>query len=243
MRTNDAASNPAPAVPIPATEDALRRECDTLREEAAALRRELERVGEDRAALQHRIRNSLGAIRSIARRTAVTSTDLDDYAAHLDGRIGAFARVQAAVIREPTAGLDLAQLVADELLSCSAREGEGVLIEGPEIRLRSKPAETLALTVHELATNAVKYGALACPGGQLTVTWRAEDPGGGHPWLILDWIEAGVPDPKPSRRGFGTDLLEKTLPYDLKAEVSLVFGTNGVRCTIALPMTAQTVAA
>jgi two-component system CheB/CheR fusion protein len=239
---SDGAPVPAPDSPKSAAEDALRRERDALLNEVAALRHALEGAREDRSALQHRVRNSLGTVRSIARRTAAASTDLEDYAAHLDGRIGAFARIQAAVTRDPTAGLDLAQLIADELLAHSAREDERLLVDGPEVRLQPKPAETLALAVHELATNAMKFGALSVPDGRIAVTWRAEDRDGA-PWLILDWVEEGVPDPMQSRRGFGTELLEQTLPYELKAEVSLVFDPNGMRCTIALPMSAQTMAA
>ena len=111
-----------------------------------------------------------------------------------------------------------------------------MVVSGPEIRLRARSAETLALAVHELATNAVKYGALSIPDGRIAVTWRAEDRG-SVPWLVLDWAEDGVPDPMPGRRGFGTELLEQTLPYELKAEVEQEFGLNGLRCRIAFPLT------
>jgi two-component system, chemotaxis family, CheB/CheR fusion protein len=191
------------------------------------------------AELQHRVRNTLAVIRSIARRTATTSETVDDYAAHLDGRLDAYARVQAVVTRDPTAGIDLEQLVADELLAHAAHEGEQVTrIEGPPIRLHPKAAETMALAVHELATNAVKYGALSAEDGHVKVTWTIEKADGAPPRLVFSWNETGVKlsGEAPTRRGFGTELIERTLAYQLEAEASLRFGPDGVNCTIALPL-------
>jgi PAS domain S-box-containing protein len=188
------------------------------------------------AELQHRVRNTLGVIRSIIRRTVQASGSIEDLSLHLDGRINAFARVQAAVARDPTAGLDLAQLIADELLAHAAREGEQVVIEGPLVQLQPKAAETLGLAIHELTTNAVKYGALSASEGKIKVTWQVERRT-GSPQLVLSWQESGVPGGAATtrRRGFGTELLERTLPYDLQAEVRQVFGAGGLHCTITLP--------
>lgn len=189
------------------------------------------------AELQHRVRNTLAVVRSIARRTAETSRTAEECGMHLDGRLGAFARVQAAVTRNPIAGLDLEMLIADELFAVGAEEGDRVTqITGPKLRLHPKAAETLALVFHELATNAVKFGALSGPRGRIRVEWRIEqtDP----PRVVLDWIENGMALPvlKPTRRGFGTGLLERTLPYDLGAEVRCSFESTGLRCTIVLPI-------
>ncbi|MEZ0172610.1 sensor histidine kinase [Microvirga sp. TS319] len=190
------------------------------------------------AELQHRVRNTLGVIRSIARRTAANSGTAEDFAMHLEGRIDAFARVQAAVTRDPKAGLDLEMLVADELRAVAAHEGEQVKsISGPQTRLQPKAAETLALAIHELATNAVKYGALAAPQGRIEVAWMI-DAAGGQPRLVFQWIETGVPlaNDRPRRHGFGTELIERTLGYELGGEATLDFTPNGLRCTIVLPM-------
>jgi two-component system CheB/CheR fusion protein len=188
--------------------------------------------------LQHRVRNTLSVIRSITRRTAETSTSVEDYAMHLDGRINAFARVQTAVARDPASGLDLTGLVADELLTYVAHDGEQVRITGPSVRLNPKAAETFGLAVHELATNAVKHGALAVPHGRLRISWRVQN-GSDPPWLIFEWKESGTPEraAKRKRRGFGTDLLERTLTYELKAKTVQTFEPDGLRCTIELPMT------
>jgi two-component system CheB/CheR fusion protein len=190
------------------------------------------------AELQHRVRNTLGVVKSIARRTAETSETVEDYAMHLDGRLDAFGRVQAMVTRNPGAGVDLAFMVAEELLAYAAREGEQVTIDGPEMRLQPKAAETMALAVHELVTNAVKYGALASPSGRLQVSWTVRD-GAEPPKLVFDWVESQVKidGGSPRRRGFGTELLERTLAYELKAETSLNYRKGGLHCRIELPLT------
>ncbi|MBI0535917.1 PAS domain S-box protein [Roseomonas sp. KE2513] len=202
---------------------------------------ELRRMGQHQrlllAELQHRVRNTLSVIRSIIRRTVQASDNLDDLAMHLDGRIDAFSRVQAAVTRNPERGIDLAQLVADELLAYSAREGKQVHIQGPPVALRPKAAETLALALHELATNAVKFGALSQPQGRVEVAWDAELPPGA-PRLLFRWREIGLAPAAeaPLHRGFGTELFERTLPYELNAEVERSLVPAGLLCTIVLPL-------
>jgi two-component system, chemotaxis family, CheB/CheR fusion protein len=190
------------------------------------------------AELQHRVRNTLAVVRSIARRTAETSDSVDDYAMHLDGRLNAFARTQAFVTRNPAAGVDLETLVAEELVSYHAHEGEQVSISGPPVRLCAKPAETFALAVHELATNAVKYGALSADGGRIAVSWSIEGSDGTRD-LTFAWSETGAPvaPTAPRRKGFGTELLERTLAYELGARTRLSFDPGGFRCTIEVPLT------
>jgi PAS domain S-box-containing protein len=189
------------------------------------------------AELQHRVRNTLGVIRSIARRTAATSDDVEDMAMHLEGRIGAFSRVQAVVTRSPDAGVDLAAMIEDELLAHAAREGEALKIEGPEISLKPRPAETISLAVHELATNAVKYGALGAEGGRIDVTWQRSR-GDRAEQLTLVWEENGMRtlEPEPKRRGFGLELLQRTLPYELGGETRVEFRPEGLRFSMSLPL-------
>ncbi|HEV7252188.1 MAG TPA: PAS domain S-box protein [Mesorhizobium sp.] len=189
------------------------------------------------AELQHRVRNTLAVVRSIARRTGATSETAEDYAMHLDGRINAFARVQAAVTRDPVAGVDLEMLVADELHAHGAKEGEQVTnISGPKVRLQPKAAETLGLVIHELTTNAVKYGALSAESGHLKVDWSFQNMD-SQARLVLHWTETGVKlsGVGPRRAGFGTELIERTLAYDLGGEARLEFQPGGLRCTVSLP--------
>ncbi|MGJ3263699.1 MAG: sensor histidine kinase [Salinarimonas sp.] len=194
--------------------------------------------------LQHRVRNMLAIVRSIARRTGETAQSVPDFASHFEGRLNALARMQAHVTRDPRAGVDLEYLVAEELTACAAREGARVTIGGPKVLLKSKAAETLTLAIHELATNAVKYGALAGETGTIAVSWEI-DRGSEPPLLRLSWRESGVaPDPQrpPEREGFGTELLRRTLPYELDADVRYEIGPNGVICVLALPLTPRILA-
>jgi two-component system CheB/CheR fusion protein len=189
------------------------------------------------AELQHRVRNTLGVVRSIARRSAETSITVPDYAAHLDGRLNAFARTQSMVTRDPEGGVDLEFLVVEELLSYHAREGEQLRVSGPAVRFQPKAAETFALAIHELATNAIKYGALSQPSGRVDVSWRLED-GRDPTELVFDWREKGGPPvAPPQRKGFGSELLERTMAFELKGKTTLSFDRAGFHCTIVVPLT------
>jgi len=186
--------------------------------------------------LQHRVRNTLGVVRSIARRSAQTSTSVEEYASHLDGRLNAFARTQAMVTRDPESGVDLGYMVVEELLGYHAREGEQLRVSGPPVRLQPKAAETFALAIHELATNAIKHGALTQSIGRIDVSWRIDEAANSAE-LVFEWWERGGPAvAPPKRKGFGTELLERTLAFELKGKTTLVFDPSGVHCTIVIPM-------
>jgi two-component system, chemotaxis family, CheB/CheR fusion protein len=192
------------------------------------------------AELQHRVKNILAVVRSIAARTQETSPDLESFAAHFDGRLSALSRTQGVLARNGVGRVDLEELVRDELLSHGAREDEQVHVQGPAVQLRDRAADIFALALHELATNAVKYGALTTPKGRISVTWRMYNTSGG-PRLTLEWRENGVAvlDAQPTRRGFGRELLEQGLPYELGAATSLEFAPGGVRCSIEIPLPAE----
>ncbi len=195
------------------------------------------------AELQHRVKNILAVVRSITGRTLESSRDLNDFAAHFDGRLGALARTQAELARQVGETVDLEQMVREELLSNVASE-KAVQVSGPPVQLRQKAAETFGLALHELATNALKYGALAAATGKVSVDWDMAGENGQT--LRIRWTESGVEgvDPNPKRRGFGRDLIERGLPYDLPgARTSLSFGKGGVQCTIELPVNQYATAA
>lgn len=191
------------------------------------------------AELQHRMRNLLGLVRSLVRRTAETSPSVEEYAAHLEGRISALARMQTFAVRQPRDGISLEELVDAELIAHAARDGK-VKTAGPAVRLRAKAAETLGLALHELTTNAVKFGALSAPEGHLTITWRKELDR-EDPCVRLEWVERGVTPRSPSHRGFGRDLLERTVPYELRGATRLAFGPDGAHCVIDIPLTRDNV--
>lgn len=186
--------------------------------------------------LQHRVRNTLGVVRSIARRSARNSSTVEEYAAHLDGRLSAFARTQAMVTRDPAGGVDFEYLIAEELASYTASEGEQVRITGPQIRLQPKAAEVVVLAIHELATNAIKYGALSESAGHIEVLWRID--GSKDRSLHFSWQERDGPVVQPpQRQGFGTEMLKRTLAFELKATTVLDFDAQGFRYSAVMPLT------
>jgi PAS domain S-box-containing protein len=189
------------------------------------------------AELQHRVRNTLAVTRSIAKRTADRSKTIDEFVRHFDGRLSAFARTQSVVTRDPTAGVDLEHIVADELRAHGGQRGTHVRIQGPKLRLKPKPAETLGLAIHELATNAVKYGALSAPRGEIDIRWRLRSQDGA-PYLRFGWVESGLSlNPgEPVQRGFGMDLLERSLAYELQAVTILSIEETGLHFHVDLPL-------
>jgi two-component system CheB/CheR fusion protein len=189
--------------------------------------------------LQHRVRNILGVVRSIVGRTVRSATSMEELASHLDGRLDTLARTQAVFTRSGDAAVGLEEMIRDEMLAVAARE-EQITVEGPPLRLRREAAETFALALHELTTNAVKYGALARPDGRVSVRWRLIASSSG-PRLSLEWQESGVPavDMTPARSGFGRELIERGLPYELGAVTALEFGRGGVRARIEVPLTGK----
>jgi two-component sensor histidine kinase len=203
-------------------------------EEHAADRRHQQRISAD---LKHRLRNNLAQTRSIIRRSQETAESAEHFALHLEGRIGALGRMQGALMTAGDAGVDLEELVRTELIASAVPE-RGYSMQGPAVRLHVKGAESLALTVHELATNSLKFGALATPNGHLAVTWAVTE--GQLSRLRITWIESGtsIASVAPRRRGFGQELIECTLPYELGAQTRLIFSPGGVVCEIDLPLAA-----
>jgi two-component system CheB/CheR fusion protein len=181
---------------------------------------------------QHQVKNLMGIIRSIATRTVEKSVTLEDFASHFDGRLTALALTQRALARAGTFDIDLEELVREELLR-HVVAAHSMTVEGPAARLSQKTAETLGLALHELAVNAVKFGALSVAGGRISVTWCKE----GH-HLRLEWRESGVAtiDFRPKHMGFGREWIERGVPYQLGAKTRLEFLPGGVVCTLLLPL-------
>ncbi|MBI0539304.1 hypothetical protein D9599_27635 [Roseomonas sp. KE2513] len=193
------------------------------------------------AELQHRARNLITVIRSTADKTLRGSADLGEFRDAFRDRLDALSRVRRLLSR-------LAEddrVTFDELLEAEMAALDGaakrVTLSGPlGVRLRSSMVQTLAIALHELATNAVKYGALGQPQGRLTVSWAlAHDGPDGQPWLRIDWRESGVAMPpagtQPSGSGQGRALIEWALPYQFGAKTTYVLGPDGVHCSISLP--------
>jgi PAS domain S-box-containing protein len=190
--------------------------------------------------LQHRTRNLIAMVRSIAGQTIATSESLEGFRTRFNNRLAALSRVQSLLSRSET--ITIGTLVRMEIDALGADSmGDRVVLDGPEAPLRNSAIQTFALALHELATNARKYGALASEEGRLEVTWRVREEDGEEPRLRLDWVELGI-DPNrrgPTGRGYGRDLIERALPYTLQAETRFELDETSLRCRIELPLKAH----
>jgi len=198
------------------------------------------------AELQHRTRNLLGVVRSMADKTARASAGLPDFRTRFRGQLDALARAQGLLSRLN----DHARVTFDELIRAELdaldEATEKVSLEGPkDICLRSSTVQTLALALHELTTNAIKYGALSQPQGKLRIKWSLGTTTDEENcrWLNIDWCESGVIIPSAdlgTNGGQGRELIERALPYQLKAKTTFKLGLDGVHCTISIPVSTST---
>lgn len=196
------------------------------------------KAAEERQALlarevNHRAKNALAVAQAALRLTR--APDLPAYIRAVEGRIGALARAHTLLAQDRWAGADLRALLEGELAPFRGA-GQRVELKGPPVALPAGAAQPLAMAAHELATNAVKHGALSVPGGRVSISWRLE--GGPAGMLRLRWAETGGPPlaRPPSRRGFGSRVLEATLRGQLGGTVSLAWGAEGLACDIGVPL-------
>lgn len=192
------------------------------------------------AELQHRTRNLLAVVQATASQTLRKSASLAEFHTEFESRLRALSRVQSILAKVDHHDIDLEMLVQSELAAHGdvALEEGRVVVDGPPAALPASSAQALALGLHELATNALKYGALAQSDGRLAVTWRLEVEG-AQARVALEWRESGVRIPdfdQPRGKGYGTELIERALPYQLKAQTRLEYGPDGVRCLISVPV-------
>ncbi len=189
---------------------------------------------------QRQLRSLFATVRTLLRETRDGRHSVEDYAAHLEGRISALARAHEMLMRAPPEGVDLQELVVGELLSQAVPQGR-LHVDGPEIRVSRESAASLALAFHELTMNALTHGAFAVPAGEIDVTWRAQHER-GPAWLLVSWREHGLTlDGEPPRhKGFGCELIERMLPYELSARTSFRLTREGARIELLIPQTAGT---
>lgn len=188
--------------------------------------------------LNHRVKNTLANVLSILSLTRRRSTDLDEFADSLQGRIRALSATHDLLTVTDWGTTPIRAVIEAELQHFREVLGDAIMLEGPALELAPNDALSFGLAVHELATNAAKYGALSVPGGQITIRWhRGEDQGAEQGWAEVEWQEVGGP-PVASvrRRGFGTELIEKVVAHELRRPVSLEFAPEGVRCVLRVPV-------
>ena len=196
------------------------------------------------AELQHRTRNLLAVVGSVAHQTLDGSADLAAFAVRFDERLAALSRVQGLLSRTDRDAVTMGELVRMELAALGAEAAsQRSTVQGPDVALPEGAIQTLALALHELATNALKHGALATPAGRLDVRWRTTEEGPRRR-LLLEWRESGVArrpkEEAPSRRGYGRDLIERALPYHLDAHTTFHLEADTLRCSIDMLLGAGT---
>lgn len=193
------------------------------------------------AELQHRTRNLLAVVRSISRQILKSCTTPKDFADRLDDRLGALSRVQGLLSRVNGIAVSVDELVRLELTALGAEENDQrITIHGPQVPLPYAVVQTLALALHELSTNALKYGALAVPHGALKISWRVHPGPHDQDHLALEWVEHGIvkarKTTRSARQGYGRELIERALPYQLNAHTSFTLSDEGVICSIDVPL-------
>jgi PAS domain S-box-containing protein len=178
--------------------------------------------------VDHRARNVLAVVQSILRLTKADNAK--EYVGVVEGRIRALSAAHMLLSESRWAGADLGRLLGEELEPYRTDESGIVSLAGPETLLDPRRAQTIALAVHELATNAAKYGALSTPSGKVSLDWKR-----GADGLVIDWLEMGGPEVvAPSSQGYGTRVIRASLEQ-LGGQASFDWRAEGLRCTLSLP--------
>ncbi len=195
--------------------------------------RELERSAREQRVLAwelgHRVKNLLGVIRALAAQTSTHGRSAEEFRSAFIDRLQALATAESLVFENSAKRVDPMTLAEEVLLPYRRDDPSKIEIRGSHLTLSSRQARMLGLALHELATNAAKYGALSVAEGIVRLDWRLEERDGTHR-LALTWQEADGPEiAQPERRGFGTRLLEEVVTYELQGEAELVYERAGLR--------------
>jgi two-component sensor histidine kinase len=186
------------------------------------------------AELNHRVRNILAQVAAAAISTRQSSRSVGDFVQSLGGRIQSMAAAHTLLSESGWQGVGLDSLVRAELAPYMTRAN--VKISGKDVVLTSAETQALGRVLHELATNAAKYGALSIPGGQVSVSWHCRLTGPAAT-LILEWRELGGPPvASDARSSYGTNLIRNLIPHELGGMVDLVLASEGVSCRIKIPI-------
>ena len=190
--------------------------------------------------LNHRVKNMLTVVISMATQTMRRSDTMEEFSRNYTGRVHALSVAYALLSDQGWQKISLETLLLEEFKPFQVAERKNILMTGPAIHLEPQAALALGMAVHELTTNAVKYGALSTLDGRVDVSWRMDtSPMGDR--LLLEWIETGGPPVvAPTRRGFGTTLIERGLRQDMSAEVTIEFAPTGVRASVSAPLSRAT---
>jgi PAS domain S-box-containing protein len=186
--------------------------------------------------LNHRVKNTLATVQAIAAQTLRSSASDAEARAAFEARLLALSKAHNVLTRENWESASLAEIAAEVLAPHGGENAARFRVEGADVRLHPRMALPIAMALHELATNAVKYGSLSVAGGRVSLDWRVDEAPNGRR-LRLRWSEEGGPPVAPPvRKGFGSRLIERSLALELDADVILDYAPAGVVCTIDAPL-------
>jgi PAS domain S-box-containing protein len=188
--------------------------------------------------ISHRSKNLLTVVQSIARRTARTAGTIEEFESRFERRLRGLAASHDVLVRENWHGAPLAELVRQQLIPFVEIQTSRFELLGPDIVVTADAAQAIGLAIHELATNAVKYGALTAPSGNVRISWMFDENACGSPQLSLNWIEQGGPPASPpSHRGFGHVVIVDMIERSLNGKVAVEFSVEGLKWSVAMPVT------
>ena len=194
-----------------------------------------ERQGLLIAELDHRVKNLLAKVAVISTYTRQGSSSVDQFVEVLDKRIQSMANAHSLLSQSRWSGVNLADLVHNQLAPYVTIAN--TTIHGLDVTLAPATTQAVAMALHELVTNAVKYGALSNPNGHVSVSWDRQDGEDGTARVRIEWQETGGPSVvSPANPGYGTSLIRELIPHELGGMVDLTFAPNGVSCKIDVPI-------
>jgi two-component sensor histidine kinase len=182
--------------------------------------------------LDHRVKNNLAEVLALAEQTGMSSRTVEEFRETFSGRVRAMARTHEALAARHWKGVPLLEVVELTLSPYDVTPDDRIVRSGAAVMLGPSASSALCMTLHELAANAAKYGALAVAGGRVDLTWRRIVDGS----LKLDWRESGGPPvARPEREGFGTRLVQGVVSHELGGTATIDFHVTGVCCQIVVP--------
>jgi len=187
------------------------------------------------AELDHRVKNTFAVVQALAAQTARGTTTPEAFRKTLDARLGAMARTHDLLRHSGWEGALLGDVARETLAPYAGSDGARLTASGPSVRLAPAAATTLTMAIHELATNAVRHGALSMANGRIVLDWRSDGE-----LLRFRWTESGGPPVQPpAQRGFGTRFIEQSVAADLEGVARFEFAPGGLVCTLDLPLTSK----
>jgi len=186
--------------------------------------------------LNHRVKNTLATVQSVASQTLRNAETTESARVALEARLFALSRAHDVLTRENWESASLHEIISEAIAPYRHEREDRLKTSGPDVRLPPRMALAIAMALQELATNAVKYGALSNASGEVEICWSVTDEG-AEPRLNLAWRESGGPQVSlPKHRGFGTRLIERSLAQDLNGGVEIHFEPPGLTCTVSAPL-------